>query len=381
MKLRPRCSLGTTPHRVGVDLGANCRATYRFRTLFAEPSGRVAARRHADWCLVPIAGQASEIGPPANAGTCRPWVCAVPSSMCSNDNMEGTVESLVVIPKILHQSWKTAELPSAADRWHRSWLTLNPDFEHRFYNDDECLDFVRRNAAQFLDVYQGLTTAIQRADLFRYLVVYVAGGVWADIDMECLRPISPLLKSSRMILSVETKITRTRQGELGYRGRVQLANCIFAAEPRHWFLWRLLDSIRRYEPTEFPTDEDVESSTGPRILTRCFYELPSVSRDEISVLAQAHLMSPVRYPNRWPINTNMFARHHFLGSWKTQQAPRKLDRRRWIERSLLPNPWPTGTARCPTPRVPTHHGQYATGRGPARNASADPDSGRPSRSQ
>ena len=253
------------------------------------------------------------------------------------------VDSSAVIPRILHQSWKTTELPSPADRWRRSWLTLNPDFEHRFYDDDECIDFVRHNAPQFLRIYQGLPTAIQRADLFRYLVVYLTGGMWADIDMECLRPIAPLLAANRMILSVETKLTRVRQRELGYRGRVQLANCIFAAAPQHWFLGRLLDSIRCYQPTEPPTDEEVESSTGPRLLTRQFYELQPESRDDVSVLAQVRMMAPCRYPNCWPVNTNIYSRHHFLGSWKTQPVRKRLNRRRWIERSLLPNPWPRGT--------------------------------------
>jgi inositol phosphorylceramide mannosyltransferase catalytic subunit len=110
---------------------------------------------------------------------------------------------------------------------------------------------------------------VQRADLLQYLVVDRVGGVYADIDMECLRPFDSFLDIDRLVLSIETKLTRTRQRELGYRTPWQLSNCAFAAEPGHWFLARLIGRIAGGQAPSAvnadATDSEVEDTTGPKL--------------------------------------------------------------------------------------------------------------------
>src|SRR5262249_19791982 len=63
------------------------------------------------------------------------------------------------------------------------------------------------------------------------------------------------------------------QVELGYARSIQLANCIFAAAPGHAFLGELMARVASYvdhAPMEGIHDGNVEDSTGPRMLTRCF---------------------------------------------------------------------------------------------------------------
>jgi inositol phosphorylceramide mannosyltransferase catalytic subunit len=258
-----------------------------------------------------------------------------------------------MIPRIVHQTWRAATLAAPADGWHQTWRDLNPGFEHRFYDDAACVDFVRAQFPSHLESYLRLPLPILRADLFRYMVLHRLGGVYADIDMECLRSFDRFTRLSGLLLSVETKLTDARRRELGYRRRWQLANCVLAAEPGHWFLEMLIDRITDQSAAEARTDDDVEDWTGPRLLTRLYYELPARRQAEIGILAQLYWMPPTSYPNRWPVNARMYARHHFQGSWKSRSAAAPLPlSRRIVRRNLLPNPWPRGLWQFRAPGRP-----------------------------
>ncbi|MBK8390433.1 MAG: hypothetical protein IPL23_14620 [Saprospiraceae bacterium] len=82
-----------------------------------------------------------------------------------------------MIPKIIHQTWKTSEVPPAW-RYHvNTWKWHHPDWEYRFWNDDDGLHFITEHFPDLLDKYTGFPYAIQRADLLRYALLYHLGVV------------------------------------------------------------------------------------------------------------------------------------------------------------------------------------------------------------
>lgn len=246
-----------------------------------------------------------------------------------------------MIPKIIHQTWKTHVLPEQFERWRDSWLARHPTWEYRFYDDASCEAMVRSCGQPFVDTYQSLRTAIQRADLFRYLVVHREGGLYADMDMVCYRPVDELLEGTPCVLTVEAHLTDQRRRELGYTQPRQLANCIFAARPGHPFLESLLTRIVGLDGDALAVDSDpdVEVTTGPRMLTRAFEELDPVVQATIRVLPQVMLMAPLEYPRLPLIGPTIYARHLAVGSWKRAPSRSSL-RRRWVERNRWPAPWP-----------------------------------------
>ena len=92
--------------------------------------------------------------------------------------------------KIIHQTWKTKDIPHQFLEYYESWSKLNPDYKHILWDDRDCYGFIQKYYSEFLDTYNRLSRPVERADLFRYLVVYHYGGVYADIDCECIKPIS-----------------------------------------------------------------------------------------------------------------------------------------------------------------------------------------------
>lgn len=218
------------------------------------------------------------------------------------------------------------------------WRRRHPHWSYRFYTDADCRDVVRRHFPDWTGIYDAYRRPIQRVDLFRYLIVYHHGGLYADMDMACFRPVDALLGGSTCVLSVEALLTRAYQRELGYRKPLQVANCIFAAAPGHPFFSQVLEKVRHHARTQAVSDRDVEDATGPRMLTRVYFSLDENVRSQIRLLPQIHLMAPTCYPDRFPFNRKVYARHHCAGTWKTPSGPISLNRR-WIERNRLPRFW------------------------------------------
>lgn len=243
-----------------------------------------------------------------------------------------------MIPFIVHQTWKSKSLSEPVRSYCDSWKRLNPSCDYRFYDDADCLALVRTDYPRLIDLYESLPLSILRADLFRYLAVYRFGGIYADVDMECLQPFDSFLSAGGAVFSIEAQTTSVRQRELQYREPFQIANCIFASEAGHPFIRLIIDravQLISLQPSIKP--DAVEDVTGPRMLTRLFYE---TTPPAVRVLQQIYWLPYRIYPRAFPFNINMYARHHFIGSWKDRSGHTPSLRRIWIERDRMPNPFP-----------------------------------------
>jgi hypothetical protein len=253
---------------------------------------------------------------------------------------------------VITQTWRSKSLPEAAERLRYSWTRNNPDLVYRLFDDDACAEVIAEIVPQFLDDYLNFPHPVMRADFFRYAVIYRDGGIYADIDMECVRPMQPLLSIAPAIFSIEAHLSSIRQAELGYAKPVQIANCIFAARSGHPFLQEAMErSIELVRKRPRIARCDIEDLTGPRMLTRLFFEKP---RFDIAVLEQIVLMPPRHYPDIWPLNANIHTRHHFFGSWKSQSVTRTIGRM-WIERDCWPNPFPASYLDTKLTDAAWHH--------------------------
>lgn len=87
------------------------------------------------------------------------------------------------IPKIIHQTFKSAELPFLT-RWHITrFRKKNPEYRYEFYDDQRIDDFLLKEfGAEILSLYKRINIGAAKADFFRYAVLYKKGGVYVDID-------------------------------------------------------------------------------------------------------------------------------------------------------------------------------------------------------
>jgi inositol phosphorylceramide mannosyltransferase catalytic subunit len=242
------------------------------------------------------------------------------------------------IPRIIHQTWKSESLSPEFQKNKSSWISRHPDWKYCFYEDSDCRRLVVAHYPELLPVYDSYSKHIQRIDMFRYLVVNRYGGLYVDMDMQCFKPIDTLLKDHSCIFSIEAHITSQRQAELNYARPYQIANCIFASVARHPFLNKIVTQLKDAGAAPVLKDDDIEDATGPRMLTRLYYQSENDVKESITLLPQINLMSPKEYPNIFPLNMNMYAMHHCAGTWKDHRLRPSL-KRRWIERNKLPRLW------------------------------------------
>ena len=76
----------------------------------------------------------------------------------------------------------------------RTWWTLNPEYNYRFFGEADAHTWVEARASrEEARAYGALLVDASRADLFRSLFLKYDGGVYADIDMEAGRPLREVI--------------------------------------------------------------------------------------------------------------------------------------------------------------------------------------------
>jgi hypothetical protein len=83
---------------------------------------------------------------------------------------------LSAVPKLLHQTWKSTELPSKFEGWSKTCREKNLDWEWVLWTDEDNLKLVRKYFPWLEDTYLALPGDIYRADLVRNMYMYIFGG-------------------------------------------------------------------------------------------------------------------------------------------------------------------------------------------------------------
>ena len=102
-----------------------------------------------------------------------------------------------LIPRLIHQTFKSVgSLPEKAEQLRKSWKDKNPGWTLHLWDDDECKKFVKAEFPEYINAYTRLPKDVERADFFRYLVVFRLGGVYADIDTESIVSLEKVIRQS-----------------------------------------------------------------------------------------------------------------------------------------------------------------------------------------
>jgi mannosyltransferase OCH1-like enzyme len=138
------------------------------------------------------------------------------------------------IPRTLAHIWIGPLQPPAAEM--RTWRDLNPDWSYRLYDNDFLRGRRWRNQP-LIDEYLKRAEYAGVADLMRYEILDECGGLIAEADSICERPVAPLFESGALFTVYENEFVR---GEL--------VSPILAATPGHPFVRALVDELGRLRP-------------------------------------------------------------------------------------------------------------------------------------
>ena len=214
-----------------------------------------------------------------------------------------------MIPRIIHQTWKSDLIPEAFQAWCDSWSDLNPAWDRQMWSDRRLLEFVAEHYPDFLELYCSLPSGVMRADAGRYMLLHHFGGLYADIDTECLGSLDAIEAETRIVLSLEPS---THWHPIAsQRGMPYLVfNGIMASPARHPFWLHVLELMRRNFCAR-----NVIDATGPCLLTAAQLSFPD--RSAIRLAPSPLFNGRDRHGNE-PDSADgaeRIARHHWAGTW------------------------------------------------------------------
>jgi mannosyltransferase OCH1-like enzyme len=102
------------------------------------------------------------------------------------------------IPHCIHQIWIQGAdaLPRRYRAGASTWVRRNAGWTHQIWDEVSLRGLMLARAPEWWDVYARQPEVEAKADVARYAVLDTLGGLYADIDTECRRPVAALLESS-----------------------------------------------------------------------------------------------------------------------------------------------------------------------------------------
>ena len=91
------------------------------------------------------------------------------------------------IPLNLFQTYHTLDVPVHMKKNIDELKKKNPEFTYKLFDDAMCRDFIQNHFDEHvLHAFDSLIPGAYRADLWRYCVLYIHGGIYIDIKFKCV---------------------------------------------------------------------------------------------------------------------------------------------------------------------------------------------------
>lgn len=167
-----------------------------------------------------------------------------------------------IIPHIIHQTYRSENIPHYYARYAKTFVDLNPSWEYYFWTDEAARKLIKDKYPHLLSLWDTYGDPINKADALRYVVLYEYGGIYVDLDFECLRPLDRVTFKYSCIIPTEPF------EQIAFRlGHPYLINnAILMVRPKHPFFKQLIDNLINYQMLETNVDK-----AGPMFMTSQFF--------------------------------------------------------------------------------------------------------------
>jgi mannosyltransferase OCH1-like enzyme len=224
-----------------------------------------------------------------------------------------TTPSELTFPKIIHQT-----APSDKSKWHpiwepcqASWKKHFPDYEYKFWSDEDLEELIATKYPWFLDTYKGYDKTIKRVDAARYFIMYEYGGIYADMDFECIKNFEHMFPKNKVSIAEspfkneKRKIRETHQ------------NALMISPKGHPFWKTTFDLLKKNK--DHP---DILFATGPYIIIRAIeqkpYDVFTLASEKFSPAHDAtfrHVYAAGIKTMQSVEDPNIVSRHHGTTVW------------------------------------------------------------------
>jgi len=91
------------------------------------------------------------------------------------------------IPLDLYTCWHTKDLPPLMKKNYNFLVESNPEIRFHLFDDTDCREFIKEHFEEdVLRAFDSLIPGAYKADLWRYCVLFIKGGIYLDIKYRCV---------------------------------------------------------------------------------------------------------------------------------------------------------------------------------------------------
>jgi mannosyltransferase OCH1-like enzyme len=206
------------------------------------------------------------------------------------------------IPRAVHQIWIQGvdRLPPQYRATTRTWQMRNPGWVHRVWDEPSIRALMIERVPGWWPLYAMQPEVEAKADIARYALLDAMGGLYADIDTECRRPIERLLAGDATLqLTFFSGDTREP---------VDCAtNSVIASCPGHP-IWRLvMQSVERNDLATM-----VVCRTGPDMLRPILRGYADEHPGDVRLIGYPHAITTAMMPRRTMRAISWIRRENFI---------------------------------------------------------------------
>jgi mannosyltransferase OCH1-like enzyme len=184
-----------------------------------------------------------------------------------------------MIPKIIHQVWVGPNVINPIYfKFQSTWKINHPTWEFRFWDDSNLstLPFSLKTKEIINSPKNDILAAIVKSDLLRLEIIDLFGGLYADVDMESLKPFDSLFEANNFICGLESN-------------RNIIGSALFACPPQNAIIKEIIQYIHISTKKGFPKSrKEYELISHPKIFTEI------IKKYGVSPFPQAYF-----YPISW----------------------------------------------------------------------------------
>jgi len=185
------------------------------------------------------------------------------------------------IPKIIHQIWFQGEnkIPPHFLEYQKTWKEKHSNYRYIFWDEKSINKLIQYiNIDWITETYHGFPLMIQKIDFAKYLFLYYIGGIYIDMDIECLKSLDNILElpnmknkkfiGTKIIFCIMQSVFFLLSGNLNMGTIVN--NGVIMCESKHKLMWNVIEGVCINKNNIFKNKSNflyIFYSTGPLMMS------------------------------------------------------------------------------------------------------------------
>jgi mannosyltransferase OCH1-like enzyme len=223
-----------------------------------------------------------------------------------------------------------------------NWKILNPDWNYYCLDDAALATACKEYSDECYEIYKSCSIMHNKIDLARYVLIYLYGGIYVDMDAYILRPLNSSSILNELIQTYEKENIPTIglsqlninpvESMIMVQNRNMINNAIMISSPKNpllkKFIEYILENLRKNKSSSLKNITSLFSvnlTTGPVALNYFFNNNNNDTQSSKIFYFPPSNFEPCDFNNHCVINESTMSIHMFEQSWLSPSV-RKLNR-------------------------------------------------------